>query len=196
MAETLLALQIAIGLVFLFSALGKLLKPLEFASGVAEYRILPEWLAYIVGIVLIPFELFVAAAHITGWLLQFALPVGLVMLISFMIAVGMNLKRGSVLPCHCFGAGEGEMISARTLVRLGLLFAGEAIVLAGSGWPATVQLTYPDRVSSFAELGRMFFWATFILILGVWLLSMTDVIALLRDSALFKRRRPKAEGTS
>lgn len=196
MAKTLLALQIAIGLVFLFSAIGKLLNPLKFAAGVAEYRILPEWLAYIVGLVLIPFELFLAAAHISGWLLQFALPIGLVMLISFMIAVGINLKRGSVLPCHCFGAGEGETISTRTLVRLGLLFAGEAIVLAGSGWPAIVKLTYPDRVSSFAELGPVFFWATFILILAVWLLSMTDVIALLRDSALFKRRRPKAEGTS
>ena len=196
MAKTLLALQIAIGLVFLFSAIGKLLNPLKFAAGVAEYRILPEWLAYIVGLVLIPFELFLAAAHLGGWLLQLALPAGLVMLISFMIAVGINLKRGSVLPCHCFGAGEGEMISTRTLVRLGLLFAGEAIVIAGSGWPAIVKLTYPDRVSSFAELGQMFFWATFILILAVWLLSMTDVIALLRDSALFKRRRPKAEGTS
>ena len=195
MADTLLALQLAIGLVFLFSAIGKLLTPLKFAAGVTEYHILPEWLAFVVGIVLIPFELFLAASHISGWLLPFALPAGLVMLISFMIAVGINLKRGSVLPCHCFGAGEGEMISARTLVRLGLLFTGEAIVLAGSGWPAIVELTYPDRVSSFAELGRVFFWATFILILAVWLLSLTDVVALLRDSPLFKGRRPKAEGT-
>jgi hypothetical protein len=192
MDEILLAVQIAIGLVFLLSAIGKLMNPRGFAAGVAEYRILPRSIAFTVGFMLIPLEILLGVSHLSGWLLQLAVPLGLATLATFMIAVGINLKRGSVLPCYCFGAGDGEVISVQTLLRLVLLVAGELIVLAGSGWSGSVQLTYPDRIASFGDLGRVFFWATFILVAAVWLLSITDIIALLRDSFIFRRRRSEA----
>jgi hypothetical protein len=196
MDETLLVVQIAIGLVFFLSATGKLLNPARFAAGVAEYRILPESLAFIVGLLVIPLEIFLGISHLSGWLLSFAVPIGLAMLASFMIAVATNLKRGRVLPCYCFGGGEGEMISGLTLVRLVLLFAAELLVLAGSGWSGTVKLTYPDRVAGFAELGMVFFWATFILVVAVWLLSIADVIALLRGFSIFRGRAGSAKRAS
>jgi hypothetical protein len=181
MDETRLVVQLAVGLVFLLSASGKLLRPAEFARGVADYQILPESLSFGVGLMLIPVEIFLASAHLSGWLLWAAVPLGLATLASFAIAVGVNLKRGRALPCHCFGGQGGETISGRTLARLLLLCAGELLLFvdpAPSG-----RLTYPDRVDSFAELGLALFWATLLLIAGLWLLSTPEVVALLRRCA-------------
>ena len=189
MDEILLAVQIAIGLVFLLSAFGKLMNPRGFAAGVTEYRILSRSVAFIAGLMLIPLEIFIGLSHLSGWFMQLAIPLGLATLATFMIAVGINLKRGSILPCYCFGGGDGEVISVQTLLRLILLVAAELLVLAGSGWSGVVRLTYPDQVSSFGDLARVFFWATFILVAAVWLLSITDIITLLRGSFIFRRRR-------
>jgi hypothetical protein len=180
MDETRLVVQLAIGLVFLLSATGKVLHPISFARGVADYQILPESLAFGVGLLLIPLEAFLAVSHLSGWLLAFAAPTGLALLAVFGIAVAVNLKRGRALPCYCFGDQSGETISGRTLARLLLLFAGELLVLSDPALSTAGRLTYPARVNNFAELGLAFFWATFLLIVAIWLLSLTDLLALLR----------------
>jgi len=178
--ETRLVSQLAIGVVFLLSASGKLWHPVGFARGVADYRILPESLAFVVGLLLIPVELFLAVSHLSGWLLAFAVPLGLAMLACFAIAVAVNLKRDRVLPCHCFGGAGGETVSGRTLARLLLLIACELFVLADPALFGAGRLVYPGRVASISEFELALFWATFILVAGSWLLSAPDVSALLR----------------
>jgi methylamine utilization protein MauE len=180
MDEMLLVAQLAVGLVFLPSASGKLQNPVGFAQGVSEYRILPSYLAFGVGMLLIPLEFFLGVSHLTGWLLAYTVPMGLATLASFAVAVAVNLRRGRSLPCYCFGSQDRERISGRTLARLLLLFACELLLLLDAGLFKASPLVYPDRIHSFHDLALASFWAIFLLIAGSWLLSAPEVIELWR----------------
>jgi len=91
----------------------------------------------------------------------------------------VNLRRGKVLPCYCFGRSPsgGEMISGRTLARLLLLIAGE-IVLEGSVL-AKRQPIYAWQAGGLLGLSLAIFWACFALLGASSLLSLTDVLGLL-----------------
>lgn len=165
-----LVARLALGLVFLLSTLGKLRRPAAFLRGVAEYEILPAPLAYVFGALLIPVEAFLAVAHLTGWGLRVAVPLGIAVLLTFATAVGINLGRNRDLLCHCFDSLGGERISARSLAQLGLLLAAEALLLSG---PAL-------RPFGGGDLALAGVWAVFSLLAGLWLLRADEVFQLFR----------------
>ena len=178
--ELLLIVQLAIGIVFLLSASSKVLQPATFARGVRAYKLLPDSLAFAVGLLLIPIEIILGVSHLVGWLLSSMAPLALATLISFAIAVGINLKRGRVLPCYCFGGQGGEQITKRTLVRLGLLIAGELFVLADPALFVADRLTYPNRTPDLVLLSFILICAVVVLIVGRWLLTLPDIVDLFR----------------
>lgn len=177
--EMRLVVQFAVGLVFLLSVSSKLMNPREFARGVKEYQILPAYLTSSVALLLIPLEAFLAVSHLTGWLLKFAVPAGLLTLASFATAVSVNLRRGRALRCYCFDSGE--TISVLTLVRLILLVAGEVLLLTDPSLFMMSRLVYPHQISSLSQIGLGLFWAVFFLVAGFWLLSVSDMMELLRS---------------
>jgi hypothetical protein len=172
--------QLSIGLVFLLSAPGKLASPTRFAKGVKAYRILPESLAYYFGLLIISSEAFLTVSHLTGWQLAFAVPLGLAVVVSIATAVLINLKRGQVLPCYCFGTQGRETISRRTLARLLLLLAGEFLLLTDPNLFRTDKLIYPNVINSFSEFCLAILGAVILLVSGFWLLRLNDLIELLR----------------
>lgn len=117
-------IQLALGLIFLQSSLGKLRRPTEFLRGVAAYQVLPSFLAAPFGALVIPLELLIAVSFLTGQWSGMATYIGLLLLTSFLIAVAINIRRRRTLPCYCFGAASEEQISTRSLVRIVLLEAG------------------------------------------------------------------------
>lgn len=178
--DTRLVVQLAVGAVFGLSTVGKIRDPVGFARGVQEYEVLPRALAFGVGLVLLPLEIFVAVSHLSGWMLETAVPTALAMLTAFGIAVTVNLVRGRAVPCHCFGGAEGENLSARTLTRVLLLLGAEVFLLGDPGLAAGTRLTYPTRVASFADLGVAVLWATIVLIGGLWLLNVPELARVFR----------------
>lgn len=179
MLEMRLSFQFAVGLVFLLSSLSKLASPARFAQGVVEYQILPKRLAFILGLLLIPWELLLAISHLTGWFLAVASPAAVVTLLIFVIAVGINLRRGRTLSCHCFGGG-GEQISGSTLARLLLLIVAELFVLSDPAMFDKAASTSVNRTEGTIELVLLFLWSVFLLVAAFWLLSLKDLTALLR----------------
>lgn len=173
--------RVILGIVFLFSAAGKLRDPRSFARGVADYQILPSSFAYLVGMLVIPLEGSLAFAHLTGWLLPFASLAGFSLLSSFAAAVGVNLYRGRAVHCYCFGVHGQDRISGRTLARLVLLFLIEAILLIDHGRLTGTGLIYPQEIVGPREFVLAFFWAAVLLVGGVWLLSFSDFAYLLRQ---------------
>jgi hypothetical protein len=175
LAELRLVSQLALGCVFLFALAGKLRDPRGFARGVVDYDILPATLAYWFGFLLLPLEGFLAAAHLTGWALPVAAPMGVATLASFALAVGINLRRGRGLPCFCFGSGEQETLSLGSLARLLLLLAGELFVWAGpAGW------VYPDHLSTPLALVRAAMATALLLVSASWLLGAGEIVELFR----------------
>lgn len=114
------------------------------------------------------------------WCFALALPLGLLLLLAFALAVGVNLGRGRVLPCYCFGnrAQGGEMLSGRTLARLLLLFSGEAFLLVEVGVHHSRAAIYPLHAGSLFQFSLAFFWGSFVLLAGSWLLSLTELVNL------------------
>ncbi len=186
-----LTVQLALGVVFLLSATGKLRDPAGFARGLADYQILPGSIAYAVGILVIVFESGVAIAHLTGRLLVVAVPLGCGMFASFTVAVSVNLARGRALPCYCFSGRGGETISGRTLTWLLLVMACEVVLLADPTLFKGSPVVSPLRWSSLSQAGLAFLWATLLLLVGSWFLNLPEVISVLRSG----KTRPATVGS-
>ncbi len=176
------ASQLSLGMVFLLSALPKLRQPLAFARNVVEYRVLPAQVAYVFALALIPLEAFLAMAFLTGRLTDVALPLASVLLILFLFAVGINVKRGRRVACGCFG-NASEQISPRTLARLLLLLTVVLLLIAfrsagGASWPSFGTMNV--NVSTFTYLLQTVFLAAFLIILAAWMLSLPELVFLVR----------------
>ena len=181
MAEARLAVQLGLGVVFLFSTGGKLRDPAAFVRGVAGYRIVPRRLAHGFGMVLISLEGFLAMSHLSGWLLAAAVPLALGMLATFAVAVSVVLARGQELPCYCFGARDGERTSKHSLVRLLFLIVGEVLLVTEPALFTTSRFIYPHQVSNLQDLGLAVLWTVVLLLSGLWLFSTPDLVALVRQ---------------
>lgn len=168
-----LVVQLALGGVFVLSGAGKLRHPLAFLRGVAEYDILPRPLAYAFGAVLVPLELLLALALLSGTALPVALPAGACLIVIFGVAVTVNLRRRRDMLCHCYGGLGGERLSVRSLAQLGLLFAGVLLVWSGGGG-SVGRLSGSDEVLAAAA------WAACCLMAGLWLLHADQVVRLFR----------------
>lgn len=172
-AELRFVVQLALGIVFLVSTASKAFDPRGFARGVADYEMLPPWLVSPASCLIIVLEGWSAVAHITGWLLMIAMPIGVALFVSFAAAVSSNLRRGRAVACHCFGS-HGEAISSHTLGRLILLIGCETYLLTRH------RPVYLQEVA-LQEIGLALFWATFSLLVALWLVSCVDVGRLLRS---------------
>lgn len=124
-----LAVQLALGLVFLRSVWSKLRRPSEFAGVVDGYRLVPARTAPGVAGAVILAEGFVAASLLLGWMVLAGAIVALALTAAFAVGTTINLRRGREIDCGCFG--EGEKISPRSLQRLSFVGAGAVLLTAG-----------------------------------------------------------------
>jgi hypothetical protein len=168
--------RLTVGLVFLVSALAKLESPASLAAGLADYHVFPPRLSYFAGVLLIVLEASLAVFHLMGWQLTTSALLGLVLLASFSIATGVNLRRGRMLPCYCFGKRSGEMISRKTLLRLCLLCAAELCVLVDS----SQRKAFDPVVLTF---WTALFWSVAAVNITGWLLSGDDLVRFVRIGA-------------
>jgi uncharacterized membrane protein YphA (DoxX/SURF4 family) len=142
-----LAVRIFVGGVFLLSSIGKLRDANEFVAQVRAYRIVPAGVARSLASGIIAGEFSVAAAFLSGQLVQLAAAVAGALLLTFLAAVVITLRRKRRIPCGCFGGGS-EPVSVKTAVRLLLLLAIVPIgAMPGSGAP-TDGLTVSDVLSA------------------------------------------------
>ena len=129
-------LGVALAVVFAVSGGAKLLDRAGTREAVAGFG-LPGRLVGPVATLLAPVEL------LTAVLLVVAAPVGFVLalalLTAFSVAVALALRAGRRPECHCFGRLGAADVSARTLVRNGVLSAlavtGLVAAAGGSGRP-------------------------------------------------------------
>lgn len=130
-------LSVPLGLVFLSSAIPKLRHPKGFILTVLEYRVLPTSLGMIYGRLLPLLELFLALLLLTGTAVRSASVITSLLLVSFIVAISVNLARGRDLDCGCFGRRGSRRIGWPLVVQdLGLLAASVALGLISGPWEA------------------------------------------------------------
>ena len=130
--------QIALGIVFVVSALPKLADPPSFAHMIYNYRILPGGMVNLFALVLPWLELLAGVALLLGlWTRSSAALVGL-LLVVFTAAISFNLYRKNAIDCGCFdvtavGRSVAERLSdmRRDILRdLGVLALAAEVVFA------------------------------------------------------------------
>ena len=100
-----LAARILLGLVFIAAALPKLADPPAFAKAIWAYELFPAWSLNPLALALPWLELLCGLALCLGfWLRAAALWTG-ALLLSFILALAINLARHHPVDCGCFGAG-------------------------------------------------------------------------------------------
>lgn len=124
---------------FLPSAIGKLRDLPGFIQGTIDYRVLPEQAARRFALVLPWAELALALALLGGVALPLAGAASLLLLLCFIAAVTINLRRGRQIACNCHGVAGTRTISWGTVAR-NLLLVLLTLPLIGLA-PASLELT-------------------------------------------------------
>jgi uncharacterized membrane protein YphA (DoxX/SURF4 family) len=120
-------LRLGLGGIFITAGVIKIINPAQFASDIANYRLMPHELINLLAITLPWIEVVAGVLLITGpWKRASALAI-LLMMIVFLVAVGQATARGLNIKCGCFGTVEGRKVG---LIAL----AEDSAMLAAAVW--------------------------------------------------------------
>jgi putative oxidoreductase len=134
--------QIALGAIFIVAAWPKIVDPPSFAHMIYNYRIVPAPLINLSALIMPWVELLAGLALILGvWTRGARWLVG-ILLVTFIIAISINLARGNAIDCGCFdvsavGKTHDERIRDMWIVVLRDL--GMLVLLAQLWWAERVR---------------------------------------------------------
>src|SRR5512135_1360617 len=99
------AVRVALGLVFVYAGILKIIDPVAFAGSVAAYKILPYGLNYLVAAILPWVEVICGALLVAGYRVRAAACIIIAMNLVFMVALASTIVRGLDIDCGCFRRG-------------------------------------------------------------------------------------------
>ena len=94
--------QIALGIIFVVAALPKIVDPPSFAHMIYNYHLVPGALINLMALVMPWIELLCGLALILGIWQATARSIIGALLITFVLAIAINLARGNAIDCGCF----------------------------------------------------------------------------------------------
>lgn len=174
------AFRFVLGTVFMLAGLGKVRARDQFAETVRGYGLVSADTSRRIGRWLPSLELSCGLLLTLGLGLRLVSAFLALLLLTFIVAVAINLLRGREIDCGCLGAGTAKKITWATVGRNGLLL-GMAIALA-SGAPDTLSL---DRVLA---TGR----ATSVSVSDAIALAIAGTLAVLGVLTLEEARRARS----
>lgn len=183
------SLQLLLASVFFIAAVTKLRRPSRFVTAVRDYELVPAVLTPLIAAIVVASELVVAGSFFTGWALDPGIVVANVLLVVFAIAVGINLHRGHVVSCGCFGLST-ERISKRTLGRIAMLLVAAIglAVLRMTGTPLSNISNLVTNGAGFQQLLLTAALAALLLVAATWLLHVPEL------TVVFRRGRAQPKG--
>lgn len=115
-------LQIAIGLMFIYSSLPKIRQPYDFLASIYSYELVGPKLGMFTAMTLPWLELLVGICLIGGIFVRGALLASLAMAAMFTFVLSSALYQGLEITCGCFGNGSTDIITYKTVVRAIVIF--------------------------------------------------------------------------
>jgi len=94
--------QIALGIIFIVAALPKIVDPPSFAHMIYNYKLMPWALVKPMALVMPWIELLCGLALVLGIWKGTARTTIAALLLTFIIAISINLLRGNAIDCGCF----------------------------------------------------------------------------------------------
>lgn len=94
--------QLALGVIFVAAALPKIVDPPSFAHMIYNYRLVPGPFVNLMGLTMPWIELLCGLALILGIWRTTARSLIALLLVTFIVAISINLLRGNSIDCGCF----------------------------------------------------------------------------------------------
>lgn len=126
--------RLALGIIFLYAGIEKIIAPREFAVAIYNYRLLPDWPVNMLAVILPWLELSVAACLISGIYVRGAALLSALLFLIFAVALATNLIRGLDISCGCFGGSGGNINWLYLLRDTSLLGMSLVVLLFDRGW--------------------------------------------------------------
>lgn len=102
-----------LGLVLLAAAVPKLMDPPAFAQALHGFNLLPPWALGPLALTLPWLELLVAVGLLAGLARRSAALIALALMLTFIGALGWNLRQSHAVDCGCFGKAAPKTTEAR-----------------------------------------------------------------------------------
>jgi putative oxidoreductase len=131
--------QIALGAIFVVAAWPKIIDPPSFAHMIYNYRIVPGALINISALVMPWVELLAGLCLILGIWVRPARWLVTAMLVTFIVAIGVNLLRANAIDCGCFdvsAAGKTYEEKIRDMWLVVIRDLGMLLMCAQLAWAA------------------------------------------------------------
>jgi uncharacterized membrane protein YphA (DoxX/SURF4 family) len=126
----LLVFRLALGGLFVYAGVVKVLDPLDFAQNIRNYRLVGQSLSFMAAIVLPWLEILAGVALAAGiWKRASALIIS-GLLVFFILLTLVTIARGLDVECGCFGALSRKSGFGVILEDLGMLFMGLCLLFA------------------------------------------------------------------
>jgi hypothetical protein len=129
-----LVFRLALGGIFIYAAVYKIIEPAQFAKSIWYYHILPGKLINLAALVLPWLEAFIGLGIILGAYYRGAVLWANLLLIVFMGAVASAVYRGISIDCGCFKTAVASDSSAMTTIYrdIGYLVMGLQLLFSRS----------------------------------------------------------------
>jgi putative oxidoreductase len=136
----------AVGLIFIYASMDKLLHPSAFAVAVYNYKILPGSFINLVAITLPWLELVCGILLIAGLFPRAAAFILSILLILFFSALSTSLYRGIDISCGCFSVSTtADKIGISYMMRDLLVLAMSLQILFFDGNLLSIAALFPTR---------------------------------------------------
>jgi uncharacterized membrane protein YphA (DoxX/SURF4 family) len=128
--------QLALGVIFVAAALPKIVDPPSFAHMIYNYRIVPGALVNLMGLTMPWIELLSGLALILGIWKEMARTLIGAMLLTFIIAIGINLARHNAIDCGCFDVSAAGKTRVERLADMRLVIYRDLgmLLMVGQLW--------------------------------------------------------------
>jgi uncharacterized membrane protein YphA (DoxX/SURF4 family) len=131
----LLVFRLALGGLFVYAGVVKVLDPLDFAQNIRNYRLVGQSLSFMAAVVLPWLEILAGVALAAGiWKRASALIIS-GLLVFFILLTLVTIARGLDVECGCFGALSRKSGFGVILEDLGMLFMGLCLLFAPAKRP-------------------------------------------------------------
>jgi Methylamine utilisation protein MauE len=194
-AAMLVVFRMDLALFLLPSAIGKLMNWPRFAQGILDFKILPPTAAKLFAVALPWAELALAFGLIVGTALPIAGLATAMLLVSFLCAVVINLRRGREISCNCFGIAGTATLGWGAVARNAILIAlalGVTALSFGGGFTqpyvGVIALIWPASLNSLIPIALLVASIAVLVQLSEWGLDLHIQTTQMARSAAFQLR--------
>ena len=137
-------IQFALGIIFVVAALPKIVDPPSFAHMIYNYHLVPGALINFMALVMPWIELLCGLALILGIWQGTARSIIGALLITFVLAIAINLARGNAIDCGCFDVSAANKTRQERLADMRWVIlrdVGMLLMVAQLWWASRVART-------------------------------------------------------